>query len=510
MPDRPTVVFGLDGASYGLVDRWIEAGDLPNLRRVVESGVRGDLESVLPPVTSPNWKAYATGKNPGKIGIYWWENVDVENRRVYYPDERKHENVEFWEIIAESDPVGVLGVPTTYPPKPVDAFLVAGAPDGENDGYAHPPSVEDRLEDDLDYRVLKTGRLADDREAAAEEILELIDLRFRAARRLTEAYDVSFLQVTTFYLNSLHHFLWDDEYTRRGWEIVDDHLGRYLDGECNVVLMSDHGSNRIETAFHVNAWLEREGYLVTDTGVPDLFHRAGITKDRLLRVANALGVGRLARRVAPRTLLNYLPSDEGTVDREGKTENVDWAASDAVASGQGPIYLIPDADDPRYDEVREELVAALADLTDPAGRPVADAVYRGEDVYAGPYLDDAPDVVVDQAPGVHITGGIGRDEPFTDPTADGWRAENKREGLFAATGPDFAEGTVDDLSILDLAPTLLHLHDRPVPEDVDGAVRTSLFAPGSDPAERDVRYRPVDGPARERRRIRRVARRLDL
>lgn len=257
--DTPrTVVVGLDGASFELIEPWLESGHLPNIARIVDDGVQGTLESVLPPVTSPNWKTYATGKNPGKLGIFWWENVDVTNRRVGYPDERKHAHATFWELLAEDDPVCVIGVPTTYPPTALNGAVVAGAPDGANEGYTHPPELETELEERFDYRVTKRYRLKDDVERAAEEIHELIERRFDAAEYLCAEYDPQFLQVTTFYLNSLHHYLWDHEYTLAAWQIVDDYLGTVLSDERDVVLMSDHGSNQIETVFNVNTWLDRK------------------------------------------------------------------------------------------------------------------------------------------------------------------------------------------------------------------------------------------------------------
>ncbi|QLK26817.1 alkaline phosphatase family protein [Natrinema zhouii] len=510
MTTRPTIVFGLDGAHYELLEPWIEAGHLPNIERAIDSGISADLESVLPPVTSPNWKAYATGKNPGKIGIFWWENIDTDNRRVHYPSNRKHVNTEFWELIARDEPVGVLGVPTTYPPKDVDSFLVSGPPDGKNTGYAHPSELESRLDEEFDYRVRKHHRLDGEREAAAEEILELIDSRFTAAEMLRSEHDVSFLQVTTFYINSLQHYLWDDEYTLQGWQIIDEHLGQYLDGDFNVVLMSDHGSNPIRTVFHINAWLEANGYLATDTDVADTFYRAGITKDRLIQLTNKLGLTALAKRIAPRKLLQYLPDNTGAVNKEGKTDAVDWEATDAIASGQGPIYLTADRGTTEYDRIRDQLQAELESTTDPDGNAISDAVYKGEEVYSGSYVDESPDLVIDQTTGAHIPGGIGREEIFTKPTEEGWRAENKRQGLFVATGPDFAGGTHDPISILDLAPTLLHLHDRPIPADMDGTVQQSIFDPDSDSARREVRTEHISKRKQERARIRVVAADLDL
>lgn len=510
MSDRTTVVFGLDGAHFELLEPWLEAGELPNVQRAIESGVTGDLQSVLPPVTSPNWKAYATGKNPGKIGIYWWENVDTDEQRVYYPHHRKHVNTEFWELLGEETGAGVVGVPTTYPPKSIEGFLVAGAPDGDDVDYTSPPELETELEAEFDYSVLKERRLADDVDVAAEEILDLIDLRFTVAKELLEENDVGFLQVTTFYINSLHHFLWDHEYTLEGWKIIDDHLGDFLDEDYDVVLMSDHGSNEIQTVFHVNTWLEREGYLTTDTEVADTLHSLGITTDRLIRLASKLGVHGLVKRLAPRWVLNYVPNDSGEVKREGKTANVDWEQSEALASGQGPIYLTVDESSPQYERLRSEIVQRLESLTDPQGRPVATAVHRGEEIYEGEYLSDAPDLVIEQASNVHISGNIGRQEVFSAPTEDGWRGENKRSGLFVATGPSFNSGTVDDISILDLAPTLLHLNDVAIPEDMDGEVQVDVFDSESDPATRAPSYSVADARTEERERIRRIARNTEL
>ncbi|TKX85367.1 nucleotide pyrophosphatase [Halorubrum sp. SS5] len=510
MGEPKTIVFGLDGAHFELLEPWLDSGKLPNVARVIENGVTADLKSVLPPVTSPNWKAYLTGKNPGKLGIYWWENIDTEERRVYYPSERKNANTEFWELIDEKHQAGIIGTPTTYPPKLAEGFVVAGAPDGENSEYTFPSEIETELDDRFDYRVSKSHRLNVDRESAIEEIINLIDQRFKAADYLLSEYDVEFLQVTTFYLNSLHHFLWDSEHTLAGWQTIDRHLGDYLDKGYNVVLMSDHGSTNIDIAFNVNSWLESEGYLSLDATTSNLLHQFGITTDRLIALASAFGVQDAAERLTPKWILNHVPGESGELTRESKTGNVDWDTTDVIASGQGPVYLTTNPSEPRYEQVRTELKDKLESLTDPAGRSIANTVYRGEEVYDGAYIDEAPDLVIDQRPGVHITGGIGRDEIFTDPTEDGWLAENKRSGLFAATGPDFSSGEIEELSILDLAPSFLHLHSCEVPQDMDGEVKRSIFDSDSEARGRQVRFREPERQESERKRIREATQKIDL
>ena len=405
--------------------------------------------------------------------------------------------------------MGVLGVPTTYPPKETGEFLVAGAPDGEDTGFAYPEDVERTLREEFDYRLVLEHRLKDAPEKAVGEIIELIDQRFEAAKYLAREHNVEFLQLTTFYINSLHHFYWDHGHTLRAWKIVDGHVGDLLEEAENVVLMSDHGSNRIETVFNINTWLERNGYLSLDVGAGNLLQELGVTTDNLTQLASRLGVRKTARQVAPEWLLNRIPNEHGEFKREQKTDRIDWEGTDAVASGQGPIYLTVPEGTAEYDRLRSELMTQLRGVTDSGGRPIANEVRPGDEVYHGGYSDEAPDIVIDQAKGVHIPGNIGSDEVFSDRESR-WRAENKRHGLFAATGPAFGSGDRGTLSVLDLAPTLLHLHGHPIPEDMDGNVQTDVFAAGSDAATRPVRVESTTDVRAEIERIRSVARDLSI
>lgn len=504
VPDNhPTVVIGLDGAHFELLEPWISDGILPNIKKLLDEGVSGDLESVIPPVTSPNWKAYATGKNPGKLGIFWWENIDVNNQSIYYPDDRKQAHTEYWEILAENESVGVIGVPTTYPPKDTGEFLIAGAPDGQNSGYTSPRGLEEELEQQYGYQVIPTHNISEQRDRAAEELLDLIDLRFQVALDLFEERELSFMQVTTFYINTLQHYFWDGEYTRKAWEQIDSRIGEFLDKDVNIVLMSDHGATQIEQTFHINPWLESEGYLSTNPGISKVLYRLGLTTERLGSIVTRLGIHNAVTNFLPDSILRRVPNSSGEVSKSGKAAAVDWENTSAIASGQGPVYLTLDSEDDEYEPLRRALINELQRMQTPSGEEIADDVYRTEKMYSGPYLDIAPDILIDQQDGVHIPGDVGRSEIFSKPTGEDWLGENKRLGLFAATGPDFSSGSITDLSILDLAPTILHLFGNPIPTDMDGEVRQDVFAEGSLSRQREVDYSTADevtttGDVRER------------
>lgn len=75
------IVIGIDGATWNVIDPLISEKKLPIIARLIKNGVRGDLETCIPHVTFPAWKCYSTGKNPGKLGVYWFMMPDIEKKK---------------------------------------------------------------------------------------------------------------------------------------------------------------------------------------------------------------------------------------------------------------------------------------------------------------------------------------------------------------------------------------------------------------------------------------------
>lgn len=488
-----TVVVGLDGAHWELLNPWIKEGYLPNLKRIQREGAWGDLQSCLPPVTSPNWKCYATGKNPGKLGVYWWEIVDTDTEEIRSPTAEDFQSAELWDYLNRDGlRTAVLNMPTTYPPTDVDGVLVAGGPDAPETGYTNPASLEETLDAELAYRVHPEGGLTNADsvdEATIQHYLDAIDSRFDLAEWTVAHKKVDFVHVTTFYVNVFQHYYWDHEFTRRAWERIDARLGDLMADGHDLLLLSDHGSTEIEWEFNLNRWLEEEGYLVLNDDVSSLFARIGLTRHRTKALLSRLPFRDALLDAVPQQIKNTVPNDDGRLPKSTKNDQIDWTASRAVASGQGPVYVLVDDPDERA-TVATEIESKLADIRDPDGNRLFADVHRGEEIYHGPHTDLAPALVVEMNPGYHVPGSLGGDEPFTRPRK--WRGENKHTGLFAAWGDDIAttgpfDGTDGEaLDIVDLTPTILHWLGCAVPADVDGTVRTDIFEPGSDPAERNV------------------------
>ena len=491
------LVLGLDGASWSLLDPWINKGILPNFKRIKEEGAWGDMESCLPPVTSPNWKCYSTGKNPGKLGVYWWENIDLKNRRISIPNSYSYKGREIWDYMGEKGlKTAIINMPTTYPPKKVNGCMISGGPVCEEQGFTYSKELEKKLKSQFNYHIhikKDAGDLTESNPKAINEAINLINLRFRTMKYLIEKDDYDFVHLTIFLINVLQHFFWDGQPVKLAWQEIDKNLGYFLvNKNTNIILMSDHGCNKIEKEFYINNWLKKEGYLSTRTSIVDFLCGKGIHKGILSKALEQIPFNKALKKLIPSVVKSNIPEDGGIVKKKAKAKIIDWNKTLAIASGQGPIYLNVNKDNPYYyNKLREKLILKLERLKDSNGNKVIKKAYRREEIYNGEYINEAPDIVIDQNDGFHINGGIGGKGIFTKPKK--WIAENKRQGLFATWGRDIKEGyQFNNIRIIDIAPTILHYLEIPISDDMDGRVLKEIFRKNSHPCNRkETYYSPI-------------------
>ena len=222
-------VVGLDSADWTLLDRWLP--ELPNIATIRREGVSGQLTSCRPPVTIPAWKCYSTGKNPGKLGFYWFAQPDFRHRTL---------NVNFpgavggnlWDYIPKAL---VINTPGTYPLRTIDGVMVAGFPYPDGRPMVTPESA---LKELAGYRI--NARTEPQDPDFPKEALDLIRSRFSIFHRFAGRSD--FGQVTIFYIDELHHLYGEDALVLEAWRVIDEEIGRIIEIADNVALVSDHGS----------------------------------------------------------------------------------------------------------------------------------------------------------------------------------------------------------------------------------------------------------------------------
>ena len=474
------VLVGVDGATYDLLDPWMDDGRLPNFAAVAEAGVADTLESVVPTQSIPAWPSFNTGKNPGKHGLFAFnENVAADGDVLL--DSTHLEDHRFWDLLAADGVTpGVLGSMLTYPPRRLERGFEVSGPltPAAADDFADPPELVEELRAAVpDYAF--GADLTGDRSNVQRACIGSADCRATAARHLMTTREWEFFSVVFVATDRAQHKLWDTpEMIRPVYERIDEFLD-WLRGEfpdANVLLVSDHGfTDPPERDFFLNAWLTER----SDDAGSEASMRYGIAKRVYSRMRRATGVD--LRGLLPAALEEWIVD----ADDDDSLPPI-RAAADTHFDG---VFVNDDLDD--YETIREELIAALRSVTDPeTGDPVVRAAWKREERYGGAYAHRIPDVVVLPHPNYHVNAN-----PYTDTFGlfPGMESEGAHDaapdGILMGAGPDVASRRDRHAaSLLDVPPTILHLCGTPVPEDFDGTVLTGSLGDG--PAERPVEYQP--------------------
>lgn len=368
MKKSPKVaIIGLDSAVPHLVfDKFRR--DLPTLSRLMEGGRWGVLQSCHPPITVPAWASMMSGCDPGQLGIYGLRNRKDYSYSGYTIANASSIKVNrVWDILTQTgQEIILLGVPQTYPVKPINGCVVSDflTPSTQS-AYTYPPALKAEVEKVSGGYVLDVENFrTDDKQALLERIYEKTRKHFAVAKHLVTTRSWDFFMMVEMGVDRIHHGFWSYmDATHRKYEAgnpfehairdyyrsVDQEVGELVDRfppETVVLVISDHGAKRLDGGFCFNEWLIREGYLT---------------------------VKAYPGRVTP-------------IDRV----EIDWQKTKAWGDGgyYGRLFLNVRDREPQgtidagdYEKVREELIQKIEGLTAPDGRPLGSRAYRPEELY---------------------------------------------------------------------------------------------------------------------------------
>jgi hypothetical protein len=168
--DRRLLVFGIDGATWTVIDRLFGEGRLPNLARLVREGSRAPLRTLVPTHSPRIWTTLATGVLPEVHGILDFVVRIPGTDRTNLPSSAQRRVAALWNVLSDHGyRVGVANWWASYPAEPIDGFVISDRASpvrrasyrstlrlsddgvaGRHDGETHPPELAKALDSLLD------------------------------------------------------------------------------------------------------------------------------------------------------------------------------------------------------------------------------------------------------------------------------------------------------------------------------------------------------------------------
>lgn len=492
------IVIGLDGGTWRLLGPMMDNGRMPHMARLTQGGVWGELASTVPPVTAPAWATFSTGTNPGKHGVFDFQiQVPGQEKRVLISSQDVR-GPKFWELGGkEGIRTGLINLPLTYPPEPIQGFVISGmlTPDLES-SFTFPPTLQEQVFRVAPEYVTDVDLLTSDWHYYGQASLHALVARLSAAleqRHLLvkhlvreQQWDVLVFVMTE--LDRAQHLLfkllvdpdvpgaWADlrRQTLDLYHLADDTIGslcEMTDDRTTVFIVSDHGFGPLDKRINLNAWLSSQGWLEFSGG-------KSLLRKSLKWVVKASGLDR------------WIPQHWRQSVRQDLSVHscIDWSATTAYSGtpleqgirinlqGREPWGIVEPG--LQYEDLCEQIAQKLLCIQDPArGTPIVDRVYRREELYQGPEAARAPDLIFSLGDYRCIPSEGLPDQPLFETFPFPWAGYHNPQGIFAVAGHCIeSSGHLDNIHIADIAPTILHLLGVPVPCDMDGRVLSELLS----------------------------------
>ena len=450
-----TLVIGLDCAAPEIL---FQHPGLNNIRSLMERGCYGRLESVIPPITVPAWMCMSTSQDPGSLGVYGFRNrKDYSYHGLSVVNSSSIQQTAIWDVFgAHHKNVVVVGVPPGYPPRRMNGVNVGCfmTPDTKTHDYTYPVSVRKEIDRLVgEYPVDVKGFRTDNKEWLRDQIYDMTRKHFEVIRYLMVTVEWDYFQFVEIGVDRIHHGFWKfhDPQHRQFvpgnpyetlindyYAYVDQEIGNLLellDDDTNVLVVSDHGAQRLEGGFCVNEWLRREGLLVL---------KEPVTKPT--------------------------PFSPSLVDWERTrvwSEGGYYARVFFNIAGREPQGIVTESE---YDDLIQDMTARFHALCDDRGKPMGSLVFQPRNLYRS-LRNVPPDLIVHfGALYWRSIGGLGYDSLYLQENDTGPDDCNHAQfGSFLLAAPNLpVRGEIDGMHLLDVAPTLLDLAGSETPESMQG------------------------------------------
>ncbi len=520
---RKMVIVGIDGGTFKVIDPLMKKGKLPNLERILRSGVRGILKSTYPPITAAAWVSFMTGKNPGKHGFFDFREYNPDDYVPSFVPTTKDavtENVSalhssrfqgetIWDFLGNSGyEMTVVAVPMTYPAWKINGRMAPGFPSPDQGRpRTYPPEWADEIGQVLDMSSISSFA-AVDHSNPDKFAMECRDLVRRKARIILDAVRSGKSDVLSVVFSSTdfaQHFFWkyfEEQEEPKSFIIetiyqeIDIFFGDILnltENDVSIVVMSDHGFMRHPMKyFNISSWMVKENYIVLKEN--NKGSGLNIFSSGLDKLLNRIKNKNVKLKMAIREQVSKMPHfmQEWVSKQYFKSNLIDW---DQTRTFRFKMYgtvegivinrrnrqekgIVKEGEE--YEDLRDEIIMKLLQLKDPGtGLSVVEKAYKREEIYEGEFFDHTPDIIIELAP--DYIGGLELEAPvislINEEVRSAFSGIHDPDGIFVFYGPNFRKGVeLGPADIIDVFPTIFYDLNLPIPDDVDGKVIMGAFS----------------------------------
>lgn len=368
------VIIGIDGVPHNLIEEFSNKEIMPNFAKLRDEGTLKKMNSSIPAISSTSWGTIITGKNAGEHGVYGFTDVIQGTYTLSFSNFHTFKKPAFWH--SNGGKYVILNVPTTYPAQKLDGCHISGFVSPNMEKAVYPKSLLNKIKE-FNYKIDVDSEKGHKSERLLfKELEETLEARINTYRYLWNKYNWETFMLVFTGSDRLEHFLWDayqdpaHEYHDKFLDFfkrIDEIIGE-IDEKTNeddtLLMLSDHGMERVKFNVNLNAYLKEKGYLK-------------LSDDEKKKKYNKI--------------------EEGTK---------------AFALEHGRIYLNNKEKYPKgciTKEERENLIEELKDVfknLEKDGEKVIDEIFEKEKIYKGGQIKKAPDLVLVPNSGYNLRGKL--------------------------------------------------------------------------------------------------------
>jgi len=344
-----------------MIKNFAETGIMPNTGELISKSVFKKMYSSIPEVSSVAWSSMITGQNPGEHQIFGFMDLFPNSYKMRFPNFNDLKAPPFWDQW-EGQSI-IINVPSTYPVREMNGVIISGFVSVDFEKSVYPKSLVPQLKE-LDYRLdVDSQKAHSSMELFLADVDKTLEARIETYRYLWETQPWQTFMLVFTGTDRLMHFLWDAyedeshkyhdlflEHFRKIDRAVGEIASRITDDDL-LIIHSDHGFEKLQYDVYVSYLLIQNGFLQFKQG-------QDITLNNICHGTKAFVMD------PARIYLNL--------------------------KGKFPCGTV---DHSETEEVLNQLDNLFSSL-EIDGKKVIRNVYRKEQIYSGPYLDDAPDMVL--------------------------------------------------------------------------------------------------------------------